>query len=116
MSFLEVAKAQYDARPILLSGENGMALLSATHGSVLASTVFPQASRGRPILADLSGDGTQDAIVTCSDALWGYQIIVTTGSSVVFRIMVGLLIMGIALALLRNRYSGQQDDKRSTDI
>ena len=68
----------------------------------------------RPILADLTGDGTTDIIIATNDALWGYQVIVQSGASVLFRILTGLLLMGMALALLRNRF-GQRSDKRSTD-
>jgi hypothetical protein len=111
---IHVARVPFAQGPILLSGENSMVILAAGNGKVLASSVFPQTSRARPILADLSGDGITDVIIASNDALWGYQIVVQTGASVLFRIMVGLLLMAMALALLRNRF-GQRSDKRSTD-
>ena len=68
----------------------------------------------RPVLADLNGDGTTDVLVATADAYWGYTVHVRTGSSVFFRIAVGLLLMGVMLALLRNRF-GPKPGKRSTD-
>jgi hypothetical protein len=106
------------ARPVLLVGESSMALLSATSGQVLASTNVPQRSLRRPILADVSGDGVTDVMMISADAVWGYQVIVRTGASIFFRILVGLLLMGILIALLRNRYgstSVRDRYKRSTD-
>ena len=111
---IEVSKAPFAPPPILLAGESSMVLLSAGSGRVLASGHFPQTSKTRPILADLSGDGTTDIIISANDALWGYQVIVQTGASVMSRILTGLLLMGMALALLRNRF-GQRSDKRSSD-
>lgn len=107
------------ARPLLLVGESSMAILSATSANVLASTNIPQRSLRRPILGDVSGDGVTDVLVTTADAIWGYQIFIRTGASVFFRILVGLLLMGILLALLRNRYGGgsvRDRYKRSTDV
>jgi len=109
-----VMKAPNAPPPILLAGESSMVLLSAATGRIMASGHFPQISQTRPILADLTGDGTTDIIIATNDALWGYQVIVQSGASVLFRILTGLLLMGMALALLRNRF-GQRSDKRSTD-
>ena len=106
------------ARPLLLVGESSMAVLSATSANILASTNIPQRSLRRPILTDVSGDGVTDVLVTTADAIWGYQILIRTGASIFFRILVGLLLMGILLALLRNRYGGgsvRDRYKRSTD-
>jgi tetrahydromethanopterin S-methyltransferase subunit B len=106
------------ARPLLLVGESSMAVLSATSASVLASANVPQRSLTRPVLADVSGDGVTDVMVITADAVWGYQVLVRTGASIFFRILVGLLMMGILLALLRNRYGGtsiRDRYKRSTD-
>jgi hypothetical protein len=100
-------------RPILLAGENSLAVLSAKTGVILASAVFPQVSRLRPILADVSGDGSTDVMVLTEDGVWGFQISVHPGSPVVLRIVVGLLLMGLMLAVIRNRYGRQ--DRRSTD-
>ncbi len=101
-------------RPILLVGDNAMSILSARQGTLLASASFPQTIEARPILADVSGDGTTDVIIVTNDAIWGYQVIVRPGASIIFRLMVGVVLMGILLALLRNRF-GQRGDKRSTD-
>ena len=106
------------ARPIMLVGESSMALLSATLGNVLAAANVPQRSLRRPVLVDVSGDGVTDIMVISADAVWGYQVIVRTGASIFCRILVGLLLMGILLALLRNRYgstSVRDRYKRSTD-
>ena len=103
-------------RPIVLAGENSVALLSAASGRLLGSiATFPQPSRTRPRLIDLDGDGTLDLLVSTTDAVWGYHIVVTTGASILFRIIVGLLIMGLMLAFLRNRF-GPHPGKRSTDL
>ena len=101
-------------RPILVAGENSLVVLSARHGYVLASAEFPQPSIIRPRIMDLNGDGTTDLIVISRDALWGYQIRIRTGSSFGFRMIVGLVLLGMMLALLRNRF-GPHPGKRSTD-
>lgn len=106
------------ARPILLVGESSLAVLSATNANVLAVANVPQRSFQRPILADISGDGTTDVMVVTSDAVWGYVIQVQSGASIFFRILVGCLMMGILLAVLRNRFGHHQmrnQHKRSTD-
>jgi hypothetical protein len=104
-------------RPIVLAGENSVVLLSASSGELLSSevTVFPQPSLRRPILVDFNADGTTDLLVATNDAVWGYQVIVRTGASVFFRVMIGLLLCGILLALLRNHF-GPHPGKRSTDL
>ena len=107
------------ARPVVLVGESSIAVLSATSANVLAATNIPQRSLRRPILADISGDGVTDVMVITADAVWGYQILVRTGASIFFRILVGLLLMGIMLALLRNQFGGislRDRHKRSTDL
>jgi len=106
------------ARPILLVGESSLAILSATYANVLASTNIPQRSIRRPIVADINGDGVSDVLIATADAIWGYEITIRTGASIFFRILVGLLLMGILLAILRNRYGGtsaRDRYKRSTD-
>jgi hypothetical protein len=101
-------------RPVLLVGENSMAVLSVKDGGVLASASFPQTSTARPVLAEVSGDGTTDVMILSADAIWGFQISVKPGASIALRIMVGLMLMGLMLAVLRNRF-GQRKDKRSTE-
>jgi len=105
------------ARPILLSGEDGAALLSPASGKVLSSVVYPQRVVSQPLLADLDGDGTDDLLVTSDDAVWGYRVVVETGRSGGFTIVVMTLLIGVALAALVNRTSHQlgQTPKRSTD-
>lgn len=108
--------ARAAASPLLWTGENSMMLLSPGRGHAMASATFPQPSIGRPLLADVSGDGTADVIVQSANAIWGYQVVVHTGTSIVFRVLVGLLMCGMALALLRNRFASRSGaDKRSTD-
>jgi len=104
----------HSMRPILVMGENSMVLLSARQGKYLASATFPQVVSARPLIADLNGDGTADVLVWTADAFWGYQVRVRTGGSLAFRTVVGLVLMGLMLALLRNRF-GPQPGKRSTD-
>jgi hypothetical protein len=102
-------------RPILLVGDNSVALLSPMKGRVLATATFPQPSSRQPQLVDFDGDGTTDLLVTTTDAVWGYHIIVNTGASILLRIVTGLLIMVIMLATLRNKF-GPRPGKRSTDL
>ncbi|KAL7552970.1 hypothetical protein ACHAWF_016207 [Thalassiosira exigua] len=105
------------ARPILLSGEDGVALLSPATGKVLASAAYPQRVAGPPILADLDGDGTDDLVVVSDDAVWGYRVVVETGRSGGFTIVVVTLLIGVALAALVHqvgRVPGQKS-RRSTD-
>uniref|UniRef100_A0A7S1CW18 Uncharacterized protein n=1 Tax=Cyclophora tenuis TaxID=216820 RepID=A0A7S1CW18_CYCTE len=131
---LSVGRRMTDStiRPVLITGETGMTLVSAQGGSILAYTKYPQlVTRSRPVLVDVSGDGTDDVLVRSQDAVWGYHVVVTHGggASTLFRICVGLLLMGMILALLKNRYNHNttttpqnnnnknyhQYDKRSTD-
>jgi hypothetical protein len=102
-------------QPVLLAGENSLAILSVKTGAVLASASFPQTSISRPILAEVSGDGTTDVLIFSTDGIWGIQLSVYPGSRVTLRILTGLLFMGLMLAVLANRF-GQKKDKRSTDV
>ena len=107
-------------RPIVLAGDNSAVLLDPGSGNVLGGSrsglaMFPQPSRTKPRLVDFDGDGTEDLIVSSRDGIWGYKVVVTTGASGVFRIVVGLLMMGLMLAVLRNRF-GPHPGKRSTDL
>ena len=100
-------------RPLLLTGDNSLAVLSVTTGNILASATFPQMSSSSPILADLSGDGSTDVMVLTKDGIWGYRIVINRDFPVTQRILVGLLLMLLMLATIRNRYS--KGGKRSTD-
>lgn len=100
-------------RPLLLTGDNSLAVMSVTKGTVLASTKFPQKSESKPILADLSGDGATDVLVFTKDGIWGYRVVIHRSFPVTQRILVGLLMMALMLATIRNRYS--KGRKRSTD-
>ena len=102
------------ASPILTTGENSMTLFSSTRGKVLATAVFPQATKSRPVFEDWSGDDTLDVLIQTPDAVWGYRVLVhSTGTF--SRILVGLLLVVILLALLRNRFVNSSGDKRSTE-
>jgi hypothetical protein len=103
------------SRPILLAGQNSVAIFAPKSGKLLAAAAFPQLSISRPIVLDLNGDGTSDLIYASSDAVWGYVVVVRTGASVLFQVVVGLLMMAIMLAFLRNRF-GPDPGKRSTDL
>jgi hypothetical protein len=100
-------------RPLLLTGDNSLAVMSVTTGNILASATFPQKSSLSPILADLSGDGSTDVMVLTKDGIWGYRIVINRDFPVTQRILVGLLLMMLMLATIRNRYS--KGGKRSTD-
>lgn len=101
--------------PILISGENMATILTSTQGNILATAAFPQATRSRPIVEDWSGDGTPDVLIQTPDAVWGYIILVrSTGT--LSRIMLGLLLVVMLLALLRNRFVNRGGgDRRSTE-
>jgi hypothetical protein len=104
-------------RPILLIGENSLAIFSPRHGRQLALSSFPQISRGgfnRPHIEDFNGDGTTDVIIQTEDALWGFAIHIHAGSSFFFRVSIGLLLMLLMLAVLRNRF-GPHPGRRSSD-
>jgi hypothetical protein len=105
-------------RPILISGKDGAALISPASGKVLCSVSFPQSVASQPVLADLTGDGTDDLLVVSNDAVWGYRVVVETGRSGGFVIVVVTLLIGVALAALvhkANQLPGHSG-KRSTDI
>jgi hypothetical protein len=110
---IQSSKVSPPIRPVLLVGENSLAVLSVKTGSVLATAVFPQLSIHRPVLAHWSGEGSTGVIVFSQDAIWGFQIAVFPGSPVTLRILVGLLLMLLMLAAIRNRYS--RGHNRSTD-
>jgi len=104
-------------RPILLSGEDGAALISPASGKVLFSVVYPQSVASQPLLADLNGDGTDDLLVVSNDAIWGYRVVVETGRSGGFTIVVVTLLIGVALAALVHKASHipGKTPRRSTD-
>jgi hypothetical protein len=103
-------------RPIVIVGENSVAVLSAKNGNIMAMASFPQTSNSRPILADTTGDGTTDVIVMSLDGIWGYQIQIQAGRPVGLRILVGVMLFSLMLAILRNRFGGEKKDVRATDL
>lgn len=102
-------------RPMLLSAESSLAMISPGSGSILATTSFPQPVVQKPKLIDFNADGTTDVVIITADAIWGYRVSLRTGASVLFRIVVGLLMCGMMLAILRNRF-GPSPGKRGTDL
>ena len=104
-------------RPILLSGEDGAALISPASGKVRFSLVYPQSVSAQPLVADLNRDGTDDLLVVSSDALWGYLVVVETGRSGAFVIVVVTLLIRVAIAALVHKTIHQpgQTPRRSTD-
>ncbi len=114
LSRIDAKKVPAPLRPLLLSGENALAVLSATTGHLLAHIAFPQKSTAKPLLADLSGDGSTDVVIQTKDGIWGYRVAIHHHFPVIQRILVGLMMMFLMLATIRNRYS--KGGKRSTDI
>jgi hypothetical protein len=98
----------------VLSGEDKAAILSPANGKVLASVTFPQSAVGQPFLGDLNGDGTDDLCVVSKDAVWGYRIIVETGRSGFFSIVVTTLVIGVALSALIHK-TNSHTSRRSMD-
>jgi hypothetical protein len=105
--------------PIVLVGQDGIAILSSMSGRVVATTALPQISTiQRPYIFDINGDGTSDIVIVTNDAIWGYTIRMvrtTNGLSTSYRLLVGFTILGLMLAYLRNRF-GPRPGKRSTDL
>ncbi len=112
---IQSANVPQPLRPILLVGENSLAVLSVKNGNILALVPYPQTSNSRPVLGEVSGDGTTDVIVMSLDGIWGFRIQVQPGRPFVLRIAVGLLLFSLMLAILRNRF-GQRKDIRATDL
>jgi len=114
LSRIDAKKVPAPLRPLLLSGDNGLAVLSVTTGHLLAHVDFPQTSAAKPLLADLSGDGSTDVVIQTNDGIWGYRVAIHHHFPVTQRILVGLMMMFLMLATIRNRYS--KGGKRSTDL
>ena len=102
------------SRPVILSGDNSIVLLSAKHGRILSTTAIPQPPTTRPLLSDWNGDGISDVLIVTQDAVWGYCSIVHVGSAVWFSLCSGFLILAMMLSLLKNRTSSHPG-KRGTD-
>ncbi len=114
LSRITAAKVPPPLRPLLLAGDNSLAVVSVETGHLLAFAEFPQTAAAKPLMADLSGDGATDIMILTKDGIWGYRILIKHHLAVTQRILVGLLLMLLMLATIRNRYS--KGGKRSTDI
>lgn len=101
-------------RPILLSGEEGAAVISPASGKVLSYVTYPQPAIMQPLLTDLNGDGTDDLLVVSKDAIWGYYIVVETDRSGFYSIVVVTLVVGVALSALIHKTS--HFPRRSVDL
>jgi FG-GAP repeat len=84
-------------------------------GKKLAATKFPQPSIERPALMDVNGDGVADVVVTTTDAVWAYVVVLRASSTSMDRVGAGFVLLGILLALLRNRFQ-RRPGKRTTDV
>jgi len=100
-------------RPILLSGEDGAALISPASGKVLASVIYPQSVSAQPLLADMNGDGTDDLLVVSKDAIWGYVVATDfRGRSGGFVLVVISLVIGVAISCLINKATGNNGKRK----
>lgn len=105
-------------RPILVVGGQSAAVVSVQTGHIMAQASFPQIAVERPVLAEVSGDGTADLLVQSKDGIWGFSLQVRQGSPVVLRFAVGFLLFGMLMAILRNRFGSdgvRGKDVRATD-
>jgi len=100
-------------RPILIAGSDDMVILSSGRGKILAHKTFPQLSVGRPILSDMSGDGTTDILIMSAKNVRCYRVIVEQGGNIFITIMLIFLTVGIAVAIFYQIYYVK--DYRSTD-
>ena len=101
-------------RPILLSGDDSMALFTAGGGRLLDKAKFPQTFVGKPLLQDLNGDG--DVLITTVDGVWGYCIEITKGGSAYLRIINGLLTSFVVVSFLFAYFEDPSIvSRRSTD-
>lgn len=102
-------------RPILWTGENSMVLMSATYGTVLSYVPYPQSILVQPYVVDYNGDGTSDVILMSRDAIWGYTVKVHVTTSIVYRLIWGVLFLFLLLGFVQNQFQSQPG-KRSTDL
>lgn len=98
-------------RPIILSGDDSLALYSSKHGRLLDKIPFPQLAVSRPSLGDFNGDGTTDVILCTTDGVWGFQIEIYSDKMTFMNVMNGLLFALICVAIV---YSSFMNVKRST--
>ncbi len=106
-------------RPILLSGDNKVAIFTSGRGRLLDKATYPQMILGRPILHDVNGDGTTDLIVTTVDGIWGYCVTISTETSKWLQLLNGILLLLITFAFLVAHFDntdGKGLQHRSTDF
>ena len=113
---LASSKIMLGMRPILLSGDSKLSIFTSGGGRLLDKASFPQMIVGRPILADLNGDGTTDVLVTTIDGIWGYCVTVATGSSKFLKIMNSFLGLFVTFTFFVGYFDGPGHEmQRSTD-
>ena len=101
-------------RPIVLFGDQTMALYSSESGRFLDKVSFPQMIVDKPILADLNGDGTTDIIITTVDGIWGYCVSISSNGYAFLRIVNIFLVVFIVTSFFVG-YMEHPSMRRSTD-
>lgn len=103
-------------KAFVISGEDGMAVLSTATGKIVSSIEYPQRSIAKPMLVHIeSNKGVQEKdilLVMTMDAIWGYTITTKIGGTTGFwKIVVSLLFFFIFVVILRQYFAMEKKKK-----